>query len=195
MRVLKLSSILLVSSVLLTACVTYPVSVQVPQSVNLISYSGVQDNDTKYVGEQARWSGVIAAIKNLPSKTQLDVLYYPANASGRPLVKEEPVGRFKVFTDKFLDPAVYEKGRSITVVGTIVEKVSEKIDEYEYVYPTLERAKVHLWKKRDKRTEVEFYYGWPGHYPRYYWHGGTRHIYTVGSNQATPEVKIKAKGK
>lgn len=192
MRIFKLGFIALLT-VVVSGCASYPEVVQVPEGTNLVAFESVQNEDSKYIGEKARWSGVIAGLKNHSDKTQVDVLYYPSRSTGRPSVKEEPIGRFRVYVDKFLDPAVYEKGRSITVLGEVQEKVSEKIDEYEYLYPTLKNGQLHLWKKEKEHTEVEFYYGWPGHYPRYYWRGGVRHIYTIGGTKAKVKSKLVEK--
>ena len=171
---------LLVVAGLLVGCVSYPETVQVPESTNLVGYEKVNAIDSNYVNQQARWSGVIAEIKNLKDKTQLDVLYYPASRNGRPVTSKEPVGRFRVYIDKFLDPAIYKQGKAVTALGMIKEKESAKIGEFEYEYPTIKSAKIYLWPKVKPRTQVSFYYGWHGYYPRWYWNGGVRHIYVVG---------------
>lgn len=178
-------------------CASYPDSVSIPEGTNLTAFSSVKADDNSVHGSQARWSGVIAAVKNEASRTRLDVLYYPSKRTGRPDLKEDPDGRFRVYADGFLDPAVFKKGKSITALGTIKESESQKIDEYEYSYPTLTDAKVHLWKKLDPPTSVEFHYGWYGHYPYWQWQGGTRHRYIIGGTKRkiAPTGVVKSKDK
>ena len=72
MSLLKRSGLFIVSFLYLTGCATYPVEVQVPQGVNLVDFQSVQNNDNAYIGNTARWSGVIASIKNKASSTHLD---------------------------------------------------------------------------------------------------------------------------
>ena len=177
----------------ITGCASYPDAVQVPEGTSLVDFESVQANDEGFIGQKARWSGVIANIKNRANKTQIDVLYYPSKSTGRPHTKDEPLGRFRVLVDGFLEPEVYKKGKSITALGTIKEKESEKIDDYEYLYPTITDATLHLWKKAQPPARVEFYYAWPGYHPRYYWHGGVRHKYIIGgTNKKKPTGVIKS---
>lgn len=168
----------------LTACVSYPEVVQVKEGTELISYQAVVESSA-HIDKQARWSGVIAEVTNHKDNTQLDVLYYLSGANGRPQASDEPVGRFRVFVDGFLDPVIYKQGKSITALGKIAKKQSAKIGEFEYEYPTIVNSKVYLWKKQEPRAKVQFNYGWYG-YPRYYWNGGARHIYIIGKDKPSP---------
>jgi len=177
----------------LMACASYPESVRVPENTPLVSFDQASEASERHLKQQARWSGVIAETKNLADKTQLEVLYYPANSSGRPITKNEPVGRFRVYVEKFLDPAIYKQGKAITALGEVKEKESAKIGEFEYQYPTLESATVHLWPKQKPRTEVSVFYGWHGYHPSWYWHGGTRFIYVKQKGKNTGRDKPSSK--
>ena len=179
----------------LTGCVTYPDLVKVPEGTNLISFEQVNGQDSSFETQPARWSGVIAEVKNLKSSTQIDILYYPASSNGRPITKDDPAGRFRVYSDKFLDPVIYKQGVAVTALGKISPKESAKIGEYEYEYPTLKEATVYLWPKLKPRTKVEFYHGWYGHYPRWYWNGGARHIYVIGQGKQATNNNKGPKGK
>ncbi|MDA8621096.1 Slp family lipoprotein [Psychrosphaera sp.] len=186
-----------VSIVIISGCASYPETVSVPENTNLVPFSSINADDNSLIGEQARWSGVIAEVKNESNRTRLDVLYYPARGTGRPDLKEDPQGRFRVYADGFLDPQVFKKGKSVTALGEIKDSESQKIDEFEYLYPTITKAKIHLWKKLDPPTRVEFHYGWYGHYPHWRWQGGTRHRYIIGGStkKITPSGVVKSKDK
>ncbi|MDC2888480.1 Slp family lipoprotein [Psychrosphaera sp. G1-22] len=108
-------------SLSLSACVSYPENVQVAEGTNLVSYTDVVESSA-HIKQLARWSGVIAEVTNHKETTQLDILYYPASGDGRPKTDEEPLGRFRVYSDTFLDPAIYKQGKSITALGTIAKK-------------------------------------------------------------------------
>lgn len=181
-------SLLAVLVVFISACASYPEQVKVAEGTQLIEYQQVSKVATNYIGKQARWSGVIADIANLSDKTRLEVLFYPPSQNGRPITKSDPVGRFRVYTDKFLDPAIYKQGKSITALGSIAEKQVAKIDEYEYEYPTLNDSIVFLWPKKPEQTRVQFQYGWYGYHPSWFWFGGRRHLYIVGQSKP-PAVK------
>lgn len=185
-------SFLVIAFIGLTGCASYPNEVQVAEGTNLTAFELANEPNSETVGQTARWSGIIADVKNLKDKTRVDVLYYPAASNGRPKTDDQPVGRFRVYADKFLDPAVFKKGKSITALGPLKEKETAKIDEYEYEYPTIDDATVFLWPKQQPRANVEFYYGWHGYHPRWYWNGGVRHIYVVGKSGKKSAKKAKA---
>lgn len=186
--------ILLLLSLFLTACASYPDTVKVAEGTTLVDFSSENATGVNQVGKLARWSGVIANVRNAKSHTTLEVLYYPAQENGRPKTSQEPMGRFRVKVDQFLDPAIYKQGKSITALGSLKLKETGKIDEYEYEYPTISNAKVFLWPKLKAPAKVEFYYGWHGYHPRWYWDGGMRHVYIIGEGKKkTPAGKAKSK--
>lgn len=178
--------------VLLSACASYPDSVNVPEGTQLTEFSEENKANVNNVGSLARWSGVIAGVKNGKKQTTLDILYYPAQNNGRPKTSGEPLGRYRAKIDKFLDPEIYKKGKSVTALGPLQQKETGKIGEYEYEYPTIGQAKVFLWPKLQEPARVEFYYGWHGYHPRWYWYNGSRHVYIVGQgNNKVPTAKAK----
>ena len=184
----------LFSVLYLSACASYPDKVAVTEGTSLVSFTEVNQPESNKIGELARFSGVIAEITNKKRMTVLDVLYYPAQSNGRPKLKGEPAGRFRVKVDQFLDPAVYKRGKSITALGKLKAKETAKIGEYEYEYPTIDNGKVYLWPKEVPQADVQFYYGWYGVHPRWYWQGGARHIYRIGDGKSKPPA-AQAKNK
>lgn len=185
---------ILVIATLLSACASYPDKVKVPEGTPLVNFTDENTIGINNLGKTARWSGVIADVKNQKSSTTLEVLYYPAMDNGRPKKSQEPAGRFRVNVGSFLDPAIYKKGKSITALGPLKDKETGKIGEYEYEYPTINNATVFLWPKAKPPAKVEFYYGWHGYNPRYYWNGGRRHVYIIGEERKkTPAGKAKLK--
>jgi outer membrane lipoprotein len=67
-----------------------------------------------------------------------------------------------------MDPLIYEKGRVVTVAGTLKEAKTVTINGREYTYPVLELREMHLWKGATMNVPDYYYYGG---YP-YYWGGG-----------------------
>jgi outer membrane lipoprotein len=186
--------VLLVLASLVSACASYPEKVRVADETNLVSFETASKSVDNGIGQKARWSGVIADVKNLKQSTQIDVLYYPATSIGRPNTSKEPIGRFRVIVPKFLDPVLYVKGKAITALGTLKEKESDKIGEYEYAYPTISDATVYLWSKQKPIRHTQIYYGWYGPHPTYYWRGGIRYVYKAkpsSTQQPTHVAPIK----
>ena len=178
--------------ILLSACASYPDAVNVPEGTELTKFSEENRADVNKVGTLARWSGVIAGVNNGKKQTTLDILYYPAQDNGRPKTSGEPLGRYRAKVDRFLDPEIYKKGKSVTALGALQQKETGKIGDYEYEYPTIGDARIFLWPKLREPAKVEFYYGWHGYHPRWHWYNGSRHVYIVGQgNKKAPTAKAQ----
>lgn len=163
----------LTTALLLGGCVAVPDSVQVPENTPLVAYQQVVAAPDAQKDKMARWGGVIANIENKSNQTQLDVVYYPLRAYGRPIIGKESIGRFRVYVDGFLDPMVYQKGRTMTFSGNIQGIEEGLVGEHQYQYPTLQAKGYYLWEDID-RIEIETISVWPHHrygfgHPFYGW--------------------------
>ena len=87
------------------------------------------------------------------------VLQQPLDYSDRPLESDAYLGRFIVRSQGFLDPAVFRKGRLLSVVGRIRGVESRRIGEAEYAYPVLDPMDIRLWKPRPFRHGPVFHFG------------------------------------
>ncbi len=146
----KYSLAVLLMTFLLGACANVPEKIAVVDSEVLIDYADVKTEPNANIGFKARWGGVIAKIENQPERTMIEVVHFKLNRSKRPVISDETQGRFRLYYQGMLDPIIYEKGKSITVVGTIVKPEEGKIGEQKYLYPVLKAEGIHLWKKVQK---------------------------------------------
>jgi len=96
-------------------------------------------------GQAARWGGEIAHVSNLQQGSQLEVVQFSLNASGRPLKTDKSGGRFRILVPGFIDPAIYAPGRLVTALGTFTGIKQGKVGEQEYAFPALESEQIHLW--------------------------------------------------
>ena len=98
------------------------------------------------------WGGVILATSNMETLTRLEVLAYPLNSDQLPQLEREPLGRFLLEREGFLDPATYAEGRLLTTTGTVVRSDRGQVGSVEYVYPVIEASEVYLWPRDSERT-------------------------------------------
>ncbi|WP_448547805.1 Slp family lipoprotein [Thalassotalea fusca] len=166
MRIIQIAVVAILVG--LTACSTLPDKLQTVEGETLALYAQTDSQYHKNLGKQARWGGVIADVTNLKDKTMLEIVYFPLASSGRPKVKNETEGRFRAYFNGFLDPMVYKKGKSVTVLGRVQEKVSGTIGEHEYQYPVLASTYVHLWKEI-QQVDVRIQHQ-PLWFSPYHWH-------------------------
>lgn len=145
-----------------------PDSIQVADENSLVDYKQVASSPDASAEKIARWGGVITKIENLPKATVIEVLHYPLRGYGRPVSAADSAGRFRVYVDEFLDPMIYEQGRSVTFTGKVLGVEEGLVGEHNYVFPTIKAEGYYLWKDIERVEITNFnqypfgsYYGWP----------------------------------
>lgn len=170
---MKLVVVLLVLVTTFTGCASSVPSVIATPPPGNPSIDEVRKYPQRFIDAQVRWGGTIAAVENRQSDTQVEIVNRKLQSNGRPKQEDDSEGRFKATISGFLDPVVYEKGRSLTVVGRVRGEVSGKIGEYPYRYPLVEVTDYYLWNPLPERIYYDplfydpFYDPW-GPYPYYY---------------------------
>ncbi len=146
MRRLSVVLVAAVSVGLLGGCASEaPIWIRVPPKDNP-SLTQVRQDLDRYLGRTVRWGGTIAAVRNLASETEIEVVERTLSGSGRPDKDSGSEGRFLVRIPSFLDPAVYAQGRLLSVRGRVQGEERRNIDEYLYHYPVLAARHYHLWE-------------------------------------------------
>jgi outer membrane lipoprotein len=153
--------------IIIVSC-TYAVSKETIKEASDVPFRTVRENIEDYVGKQFVWGGFIARNRLTDEGTYLEVVQNPTNRYGRVVDTDMSEGRFLVFSKREMDPLIYEKGRVVTVAGTLKEAKTVTINGREYTYPVLELGEMHLWKGDPMNVPDYYYYGG---YP-YYWGGG-----------------------
>lgn len=164
-------SLFLLAVLVMAGCASVPQEIAVPDEQQLISYQRAVTSGEASIDQPARWGGVVVNTENKPEQTIIEVVYFPLKSNGRPDTSEQTLGRFKAVIDGFVDPIVFDEGRSITFVGKVGGVVSGLIGEQPYIYPTIQADTYYLWRKQanyDVSTVFfNFRTGWysPFYYP------------------------------
>jgi outer membrane lipoprotein len=112
-----------------------------------ISYRDLMNDPGSYKGKWVMLAGdIVAARTEKDGSTYLEVLQRPADKSGMPRETDETGGRFIAVSRQFLDPAVYGRGREITIVGEVIGDSVKPLGAVAYRYPLLEIQAMHLWE-------------------------------------------------
>jgi outer membrane lipoprotein len=132
-----------------------------------LTLSEVLKDPETYKGKTVLWSGVIISSVNLKEGTMIEVLQKPADRQGRPKDVDESEGRFLALYPGYLDVAIYNGGRKVTVAGEVQGKKIQRLGEIDYTYPLISAKQIHLWPVE---KEDRVYYPCPyWHYP--WWYG------------------------
>jgi len=128
---------------LVSGCASIPNDLRSASEQALMPFSSAASATAQ--GQNARWGGEIAQVRNLAQGSELEVVQFSLNASGRPLKTDTSGGRFKVQVAGFIDPAIYAPGRLVTVLGTFTGIEQGKVGEQDYSFPILKSDRAHLW--------------------------------------------------
>jgi outer membrane lipoprotein len=140
-----------------TAAISPEVLKEVDQAV---SFEDLLKNPEAFRGKTVLLGGDIIETENFSGKTQITVLQHPLNSKNKPFGVDNSKGRFIVSVPEFLDPVIYEKGRKLTVAGTVVGKEVRRLDEITYSYPVIDKRELHLWPVEDTlQTEPRVIFG------------------------------------
>ena len=138
--------IVLLMAGLMVSCA--PLSRQVMSQVDeTLTYQVVQKDPDRYVGEVVLWGGVIAEITNKQNETDLQVRQTELDIEKRPKNLDSSAGRFIARYAGFLDPAIYQPGREITVAGEVVGKEVLPLEKIQYSYLVIMAREIHLWER------------------------------------------------
>ncbi|MBU1619431.1 MAG: Slp family lipoprotein [Gammaproteobacteria bacterium] len=176
------------SLMILAGCASYPEQVRIADNVALTSYENAAQQNVDF--GTARWSGVIAQVSNKADKTRLEVVYFPSGTNGRPAVSDQTKGRFVAYIKGFLDPMVYQPGKSVTVLGELSRSETGQVDEYQYRYPVIKDATVYLWPKQEDRVEVIETWPMMRPYPYYWGYGPGIRVRTITKQQSTTQGPV-----
>lgn len=101
---------------------------------------------TDYLGARVRWGGELIDTEPQAERTCFVVLALPLYADGEPREsRSRALGRFVACSPGFYDPALYAKGRMITIAGDIARFETRKVGGYPYRMPVLDAGQPHLW--------------------------------------------------
>lgn len=106
-----------------------------------------------YTGRTIVVGGTILSMENLKSRTVVEVIEQDMDSRLKPVKPESSAGRFLVEFDGFKDPALYNRGKRITVAGTITGVEKRMLDKTEYAYPVIKPAEHHLWEETRGSSE------------------------------------------
>jgi len=130
-----------------------------------VTFATLKEDPDAHKGEVLALGGVVLRAKNLKDGTQIEVLQLPLDRYDQPdFPLEASQGRFMVLDPEHHDPAVL-KNRRITVVGEVIGKKIDMIDEAEYTFPYLSARMIHI----SSQQSAYDYYPYPYYpYPYYY---------------------------
>lgn len=162
-------ALLIATAAIITGCGSQiPITVRKDVSA-APHFEQVQHNIIEYKDRSVRWGGIIQSIDNKKLGTELEIIVRKLDNIARPLLEDSSPGRFIAIFEGFLEPAIYEPGREITIVGRISGQSIRLIGEYNYTYPIVNIDSHHLWEKQSVAYPYDYPWYGPWYDPWYPW--------------------------
>jgi outer membrane lipoprotein len=149
-------AITIIAAALLGGCATVPQPIAGNDFATVTPQQAVSQNAQ---GTRVRWGGEIIKVEPKPDSTCFEVLSRELYSDARPNPRDGSGGRFIACGKGFFDPAVYAKGRDLTVVGAVKGTEQHQVGDYNYTYARVDADGVYLWPKRDRYNA--YYEPWP----------------------------------
>ncbi len=138
-----------------------------------VSFTALRENPDQHQGRLFIFGGVIVRTKLLKAGSQIEAMHVPVDASGYFEESGRSEGRFLALLPKegqILDPAVYRRGRRVTLAAEFVITQKGTIDDMEYQYPFFRIKAIYLWPQERLYYAPPYYYDpWFYPYPYFYW--------------------------
>jgi len=133
---------LLACALLLSGCASVPEELRPTTEQPLLPFTAITQAQKASL---ARWGGEIADVRNLAEGSEVEVVQFALNTSGRPLKSDRSDGRFLIRVPSFIDPAIYTSGRLVTALGEFSGTEQGAVGNQPYTFPILKARSVHLW--------------------------------------------------
>jgi outer membrane lipoprotein len=132
---------------------------QMLQGVDRSLTLGVLRSDPdRYRNARVVLAGEIIETRPRAGRTEIEVLSRPLGDGDAPRRTDETDGRFIMVAPDFLDPAVYARGRRVSMVGTVLGGEERALGDQPYRYVLTRPDQIYLWP-------LPAAYGYPYPYP------------------------------
>jgi outer membrane lipoprotein len=112
-----------------------------------VQFHNVQASPEVYQNKTVLWGGVIIETTNRENETSIKIRKTNLDFEKQPADTDDSEGRFIAVYPGFLDPAIYEKDRELTVIGTIKGVEIHPVGDIQYRYPVIQAQEIRLWEK------------------------------------------------
>lgn len=160
------------AALLLSSCVAPVLSKRyLLEGERTVSFAQLRENPNDYKGRLFVLGGVIIRTRLVEAGSQIEAIHVPVDHEGYFEERGRSEGRYLAVLPKeeaMLDPAVYRRGRRVTLAAEFADIRKGRIDEMKYDYPVFQIKQVYLWPREHAYSYPSpFYYDPWWYYPYY----------------------------
>jgi outer membrane lipoprotein len=117
------------------------------QAKPAVSFEALRADPDVFKGRTVILGGDILKTQNTQQQTSIEILQKPLDRFEAPLITDQTAGRFIAQCDQYLDPAIYDQGRQVTIAGKVLGRYDGQVGEAAYLYPLISCVELHLWPR------------------------------------------------
>ena len=125
-----------------------------------ITFADLKNDPVAQKGKTILLGGVIVRTTAEREGTLLEIYQTELDRSGEPVFLDRSKGRFLAYYQGFLDSAIWQKGRKVTVAGTVEGEKTGRVGDMLYHYPYLRVREIHLWEDSNYPSYHDPWYPW-----------------------------------
>lgn len=122
-----------------------------------ITFTRLRADPNGCAGRMVLLGGVIVTTTNEKNGTRLEIYQTAMNSRGKPVKRDQSLGRFRAFTPDFLESAIFGQGRSVTIAGIARGAEAGQLGESPYLFPSVEIRELYLWPLEPVRVYMPGY--------------------------------------
>jgi outer membrane lipoprotein len=127
-------------------CASSPFPEELTRTVNRsLTLAEIKADPQAHLGAHVILGGDIIKAMPKPHDTEIEILARRLGGGDVPEGGDGSTGRFLVRTAGFLDPAIYTRGRRLTVLGTVAGTEERAVGDVTYAYPVIRAERLKLW--------------------------------------------------
>lgn len=150
-RVLRRGLAPVIAGLVLGACAPTPIY-PTDASIAVATPQQVAATPDRYRNAQVIWGGRIVAVRNLPDRSEIEMLGYPLDSSQRPRLDQPAGGRFLALMPGYVESMDYPPGALMTLRGQIEGTHAGKVGEADYTFPIVRSENTHRWTPEELQS-------------------------------------------
>jgi outer membrane lipoprotein len=143
---MRVPALVAAAALLGAGCATTPFPEELTRSADrALTLKEIRADPRAHIGARVILGGDIVSTVPRSGETEIEVLSHRLVGGGVPERSDRTDGRFLVRAREFLDPAIYARGRRLTVLGTVAGVEERRVGELPYAYPVVSAERIKLW--------------------------------------------------
>jgi outer membrane lipoprotein len=132
---------------------------RLPKGDRDVTPEAVSADPHRYQGHIVEWGGLVVSGHNFRDRSELEILAFPLQSSGRPDRDRPSLGRFVAVRAGYVETAEFAPGKWVTVAGPVAGLRMTPTGTTRRPLPEIQMRDAYLWKTYQQPSEPSVHFG------------------------------------